>query len=59
MILFCKIMDDMMHDVMMMHKEKQQTILLGVLPEAVTIPKLRRLGLLEICRDEPPGHPQA
>ena len=27
--------------------------------DALGIPKLRCLSLLEICRDEPPGHPQA
>ena len=27
--------------------------------DALGIPKLRRLSLLEICRGEPPGHPQA
>ena len=27
--------------------------------DALGIPKLRRLSLLEICRDEPRGHPQA
>jgi hypothetical protein len=35
-ILFCKNMDDMMHDVMMMHKIKKQANLVGVLPGAVT-----------------------
>ena len=27
--------------------------------DALGIPKLRRLSLLDICRGEPPGHPQA
>jgi hypothetical protein len=27
--------------------------------DALGIPKLRRLSLLKICRDEPRGHPQA
>jgi hypothetical protein len=35
-VLFNKNMDDMMHDVMMMHKRKTQTDLIGVLPWAVT-----------------------
>jgi hypothetical protein len=29
--------DDMMHDGMMMHKTKEQANLIGVIPEAVTI----------------------
>jgi hypothetical protein len=35
-VLFNKFMYDMMHDDMTMHKRKEQTNLIGVLPGAVT-----------------------
>jgi hypothetical protein len=49
-ILFYKNMDDMMHDVMMMHKRKAQTNLIGLFFVAVTIDTTNREPCPEVPR---------